>query len=299
MPAKSQLLFLFDNATDDAIAQGIQPVAVRADPSTPHINVMDLGVTRGDGIFEALDVVHGAPQAVDAHLARFRHSAELLDLPLPSTEAWRSVIHEIVAAAPAHDELTVKIVMTRGIENNAAHGCTGWAYAESGPDYRRARVEGIHAVTLDRGYRHDVAKTSPWLLQGAKTLSYAINKAALREAARRGANDVIFVSSDGYVLEGPQATLILQHGDSFVTPATDQGILAGTTQAAFFDWCAAAGAPTEYRRVTVDELTSATSLWLASSLRQIVPITTLDSVPREFDTAVNTAANEYLLARRS
>ncbi len=53
---------------------------------------------------------------------------------------------------------------------------------------------------LDRGYRHDAERTSPWLLAGAKTLSYAVNRAMLREAARRGADDAIFVSSDGYVL---------------------------------------------------------------------------------------------------
>ena len=49
----------------------------------------------------------------------------------------------------------------------------------------------------------------PWLLAGAKTLSYAVNMAALRHAERHGAGDVIFVSSDGYVLEGPRSTVVI------------------------------------------------------------------------------------------
>ena len=96
-------------------------------------------------------------------------------------------------------------------------------------------------MSLDRGYRHDVAETSPWLLQGAKTLSYATNRAALREAARRGADDVIFVSSDGFALEGPTSNVIVRNGDRVRTPQTDQGILAGTTQASVFEFFEARG----------------------------------------------------------
>ena len=53
---------------------------------------------------------------------------------------------------------------------------TAWARTEVWATTPPATV-GIRVVTLDRGYRHDVAQTSPWLLQGAKTLSYAVNRA--------------------------------------------------------------------------------------------------------------------------
>lgn len=82
-------------------------------------------------------------------------------------------------------------------------------------------------MTLDRGYRSDVAATSPWLLQGAKTLSYAVNMAALREARRRGADDVVFVSTDGLILEGPSSTVISRRGDEFVTPPQNSGSCRG------------------------------------------------------------------------
>ena len=85
---------------------------------------------------------------------------------------------------------------------------------------------------------------------GAKTLSYAVNMAALRHARKQGADDVIFLSSDGRVLEGPTSTVLLAHveesGDGttvkrLITPQLDSGILPGTSQGALFHAAKAAG----------------------------------------------------------
>jgi len=293
----AQVLFMLDDPTTtpadaDALAAAVHP----ADPSAPQVSVLDLAVTRGDGIFETLDAIDGFGQALEPHLARLANSARLLDLPAPSLELYREGIRQAIEAS-GHPRLSVKLVLTRGVEG--AGICTGWVYAEPVPDFSIARTEGVTVVTLDRGYKHDVAQTSPWLLQGAKTLSYAVNKSVYREAERRGADDVIFISSDGFVLEGPTSTVVLQFGTHLVTPSTDQGILAGTAQAAVFEFGEANGFTTEYRTVTPDELLAADTVWLASSVRQIVPVVAIDGTPRGFDAAVHTAALDYLLARRS
>jgi 4-amino-4-deoxychorismate lyase len=296
-PAGTRVLILLDNPTGDDSARTI-PLAAhlrQVDAGDPHISVLDLGVTRGDGIFETLDAVNGHAQSLEPHLARLANSARLLDLPVPSLDLYREAVSRAIAASP-YPRISVKLVMTRGIEG--ADLCTGWVYAEEVPDFSEERESGIRVVTLDRGYRHDVAQTSPWLLQGAKTLSYAVNKSAYREAARRNADDVIFLSQDGYVLEGPTSTVILQFGQHFVTPSTDQGILAGTAQAAFFEFCEATGYTTEYRLVPAEELAQADSIWLSSSVRQIVPVRELDGEPKSFDAEVTAAAREHLLARR-
>ncbi|WP_129336435.1 aminotransferase class IV [Cellulomonas endophytica] len=267
---------------------------VRAD--APHVQVLDLGVTRGDGVFESFGVVDGAVQALEPHLARLGRSLAMLDLPELDLDVLRTAVLRSVELHEPRPELLCKLVVTRGVEGSGVP--TAWVYTDPGADFSRERRDGIAVVTLDRGLRHDVARTSPWLLQGAKTLSYAVNKAALREAARRGAQDVLFVSSDGHVLEGPTSTLVARYGRTVVTPATDQGILAGTTQAAAFDWFAAEGFDVAERVLLTDELAGADALWLLSSGRQAAPLRALDGRALVVDAETTTGLLRHLLGRR-
>ncbi len=266
-----------------------------AKPLEEHLQVQDLGITRGDGVFETITVVDGRPQALEAHLDRFGRSAAMLDLPAPDPDAWRQAIEAVCARLDPVREAFAKTVLTRGVEGTDRP--TGWVYAAPSVDSTAARTEGISVVVLDRGYRHDVERTSPWLLQGAKTLSYAVNMAALREAARRGADDALFVSSDGYVLEGTRANLILKVGDRLVTPRTDIGILAGTTQADVFRFAEQEGIETAYELVTLADLHAADALWLVSSVRQAAPIRSVNGDARAVDADLTDRINEFLLAR--
>jgi 4-amino-4-deoxychorismate lyase len=266
-----------------------------AKPLEEHVQVQDLGIIRGDGVFETVTVIDGHPQALEAHLARFGRSAAMLDLPAPDTNVWRRAIEAVCARLDPVREAFVKTVLTRGVEGSDRP--TGWVYAAPSGDSTAARTEGISVVTLDRGYRHDVERTSPWLLQGAKTLSYAVNMAALREAGRRGADDAVFVSTDGYVLEGTRANLILSVGGRLVTPRTDIGILAGTTQADVFRFAEEAGIETAYELLTLDDFHTADAAWLVSSVRQAAPIRSVNGVARAIDAELTTRINDFLLAR--
>lgn len=283
-----------------AVAAPGDPGFVLADFDAPVARVIDLGLTRGDGVFETIAVIGGHPQALEPHLLRLAHSAALLDLPEPALTVWREAVLAGVADYLTRNgdghELYAKLVLTRGVEG--AGRASGWVFVDEGEDFSQQRL-GLRVVTLDRGYRHDVAETSPWLLQGAKTLSYAVNRAAQREAVRRGADDVVFVSSDGYALEGPTSSVILLSGGVVSTPQTDQGILAGTTQAAVFEFFAERGYETEYRLVTAAELTEADALWLVSSVRQAAPVTHLDGREFPVDAELTAALNASLLARTS
>lgn len=275
------------------------PGYVVADFAAPQVRITDLSVTRGDGVFETIAVIGGHPQALEPHLARLAHSAALLDLPVPATDVWREAVLAGVADyltrnGGADVELYAKLIYSRGVEGEGRP--SGWLFVDAGEDFSQARL-GIRVVTLDRGLRHDVAETSPWLLAGAKTLSYAVNRAAQREAVRRGADDVLFVSSDGFALEGPTSNVVTLRDGVVRTPNTDQGILAGTTQAAVFDFFAGRGLRTEFAPLTLDDVVASDALWLVSSVRQAAPVTHLDGREYPVDAALTAELNAYLLAR--
>jgi 4-amino-4-deoxychorismate lyase len=263
-----------------------------ADASQPQLLVTDQGATRGDGIFETMLAVGGTVRKIQAHLDRLAGSAELLDLAIPREEEWRRAVTRAVSehrtqhppASALDDELVVKLVVTRGVEG--ASTPTSWVQVSpAGAAGRRQRETGIDVILLDRGYDSDVAERAPWLLLGAKTLSYAVNMAALRYARKQGADDVIFTSSDRRVLEGPTSTVLMAQVETsdggtsvkrLITPQLDSGILAGTSQGALFAAAKAAGWELGYGPLEPRDLFDADAVWLISSVRMLAPVNRID-----------------------
>lgn len=247
----------------------------------PLLFADDLAAVRGDGIFETLLVRDGGACLVEAHLGRLTHSAKLMDLPEPDLPAWRHAIEVAArqwAAGPA-TEGAMRLVYSRGREG----GHTPTAYVTISPLPDRvadARRDGLAAVTLPRGLPATGVEEMPWLLAGAKTLSYAINMAALRHAARQDAGDVIFVSSDGYILEGPRSTVVIAAdiggATVLLTPPPWYPILRGTTQQALFEVARAKGYDCDYRALRVADLVAARGIWLVSSITLAARVHTLD-----------------------
>ncbi len=252
------------------------------DPDRPLLFGDELAAVRGDGVFETLLVRDGRACLVDAHLHRLVNSAAILDLPEPDLAAWRRAIDVAVAqwAGCGTGEGALRLVYSRGRET----GSDPTAYLMISPLAARvdaARRDGISAVLLDHCLPASGAEAMPWLLAGAKTLSYAVNMAALRHAERCGADDVIFVSSDDYLLEGPRSTVVIATTDSdgrtcLLTPPPSYPILRGTTQRALFQVAAEAGYTCEYRALHPADLLAAQGVWLVSSITLGAWVHTLD-----------------------
>jgi 4-amino-4-deoxychorismate lyase len=242
------------------------------------IRADDAGVTRGDGCFEGCRLRDGVIDKLDAHLARMTRSAASLEIPF-DVEAWRELIAQAVAAWPEPGEAAIKVLLTRGPAGGQPSGFV--AIGPLPPDYPRQRRAGLKVITLFRGTAADAFAAAPWLLGGVKSLSYAVNMAAQREAARRGVDDVLFVSSDGVVLEAPTGSVVWWDGHTLhTTPTGATGILAGTTQRLLFERAAAAGWQTAETLATVDDLHAAEVAWLIGSVRGPVDVVELDGVPR-------------------
>ena len=271
-----------------------------ADASKPQLMATDQGATRGDGVFESLLAVGGRPRKLQAHLDRLAGSARVLELDIPAEDQWRRAIETAIGeyrgpqapaasgAPAAADELVVKLLVTRGVEGEGRPTC--WVQAAApGAAGRRQRETGIDVLLLDRGYDSEIGERAPWLLLGAKTLSYAVNMAALRYAHHQGADDVIFTSADGRVLEGPTSTVLLAHLETsddgqggvrtirrLITPQLDSGILPGTSQGALFTAAKAAGWELGYGPLEPKDLLDADAVWLISSVRLLAPVNHID-----------------------
>ncbi|MEU7920498.1 aminotransferase class IV [Micromonospora zamorensis] len=246
----------------------------------PVLRGDDLGVLHGDGIFETMHLRHGRPWLRDEHLARLVAAASAIDLPLPPTAALADLLDEVRAGWPTHVEGALRLVCTRGPE--AGGPPTVYAtLAEVPAPSRAARRNGIRVATLPLGVPADARPGLSWLPAGIKSTSYAVSSAARRWAGRAGVDDVLWVSSDGYALEGPTANVVWLTDDTLCTvPATTTGILAGTTVAWLLAHAAELGLNTAERLVTVAELHAADGLWFTSSLRGAAEVHTLDGVRR-------------------
>ena len=253
---------------------------VARDADAPLLFADDLAALRGDGVFETVLVREGVARKLSAHLDRLARSAAILDLPSPDLDAWSAAATGAAAAWGAAEEGVLRLVLSRGRES--VDGTTGFLYVTAVPERtRRVREAGVSVVTLERGYSTELAASSSWLPLGAKTLSYAVNMAAVRHAEKLGVDDVIFVSSEGRVLEGPRSTVVIARGRALITPPPEHGILPGTTQRALFQEAQRSGFDCSYQTLRPADLIAADGVWLLSSIALAVTVHTINGFTLE------------------
>ncbi len=235
------------------------------------IPISDDGLLRGDGVFEVSRLYKGVPFAHDEHIVRMRRSAENLRLPadFDALEAETDALLE--AAGPVDGQ--IRVVLTRG-------GRRIVAVEPLPPQPAAARVATItYQPTL--------------LLDGVKSLSYAVNMLAGRLAKERGFDEGLFVTPEGTVLEGPTWTFFWVKDGQLLTPPLEDHILDSITRRLVIESSSAIE-----RSCTRDDLYSADEAFIASSAREVQPITQIDehTLPHT-PGPVSTAAHEALLDR--
>jgi len=245
-------------------------------PDEPILRADDLGAVRGDGIFETMHVRDGRPWLLDAHLDRMARSADRLALALPSRAALNELADQAVAGWPAGVEGALRLVCTRGAESGG--DVTVFAtLAPIAPSMPAARRDGVRVATASLGVNADARQRAPWLLAGAKTLSYAVNMASQRWAHENGVDDVLWTSADGYALEGPTSTLVWLVGATLYTVSVARtGILAGITAGHLLARAGDLGWDAGEQMITPTQLLDTDGVWLTSSVRGLVEIRAID-----------------------
>ena len=255
------------------LGRGVVPL------DTPLLRADDLGATRGDGVFETMHVRDGQAWLLDQHLSRMENSAARLDLALPPAGALADLVTAALDVWPAEREGGVKLVCTRGPEEGGDGPSVFALVFPVGIGALKQRRQGIRVVSAPAGFSADARSTAPWLLGGVKSLSYAMNMAALRWAAGQGVDDVVFLSSDGQVLEGPTSTVVWADADTLCTVPDETGILPGITAAYLLDHADELGLGVARRQATLEDLIAADGVWFCSSVRGITQVTELDGKP--------------------
>jgi branched-subunit amino acid aminotransferase/4-amino-4-deoxychorismate lyase len=256
-----------------------------------HVSAFDRGFQLGDGIFETLRARGGRATELDEHLARLGRSAAGLDIDLPADidDRIRAGIARVLEIegldGPAADA-SVRITVTRGAFRGrgllppAAAGPAGamaptiviqaWPISPPPPGHL---TDGLHLVAS--AIRRDPENP----LATLKTTSRADFVHARLEARRAGADDALFLTTDGHLSEGTSANVFLVRGDELATPDLACAILPGTTRSWVLGWALRAGLRPVEGWLTTRELAEADEAFLCSSVAGILPVTTFEGRP--------------------
>ena len=266
-----------------------------------HLSAFDRGFQLGDGVFETLRARGGRPTELAEHLSRLRRSAEGLDIDLGASleadiEAGIAALLELEGLDGAEGDASIRITASRG--SIAGRGLLpaerpaptvviqAWPVPPTPADHLE---RGLHLVVS--AVRRDPA--SP--LAALKTTSRADYVYARLEGRRAGADDAVFLTTDGRLSEATSANIFLVRGSSggdgrggdagatdvaeLATPGLDCAILPGTTRSWILGWAGAAGLAPVEGSLTPGDLAGADEAFLCSSVAGILPVTRVEGAP--------------------
>ncbi len=242
-----------------------------------RISPLDRGFLLADGVYEVIPVYHGRLFRLAGHVQRLAASLAAIDLHSGLEAAgWETLLTELVTRNGGGD-LAVYLQVTRGAPALRDHNF---------PPPDTAPTVFVMATPLkplpDSIYRLGIgAITCPDIRWGAchiKSIALLANVLARQQAVRQGAADAILVR-DGYLTEGSASNVFLVRDGVLLTAVKDWRILPGITRELVLELAAAAGIPCEERDLPAALLAGADEIWLTSSTKEIIPVTTLDGQP--------------------
>ena len=241
----------------------------------PHVSARDRGLTLADGVFETMRARGGTIFRLNRHLARLERSLTVLEIPAPRE------LHDWVgdAAKAAGDEASIRLTVTRGpapagVAPPDAPQPTVVISVGPMPAFPPSTyAEGLSAHVAS-GRRNEYAMTA-----GLKTLAYIDAVAGVLEARRAGADEALFLDTEGHCCEASASNLFIATGTELVTPPLSCGVLPGITREAVLELARAEGVAAAERKIGLHQVRAAKEAFLTSSLRGIAPLVRIGGTP--------------------
>jgi D-alanine transaminase len=239
------------------------------------VSVLDRGFIYGDGVYELIPVYKRRPFRLPQHLARLQHSLDGIRLANPHSEAeWTSIVSEVIARQPFDDQ-GVYFQVTRGVakrDHTFPAGVAPSVFMMSNP------LVMPTAEQVEKGVAVVTADDNRWQRCDLKTISLVGNVLMRQLAADAGAVETVMFRDGNLTEASASNVLVVMHG-VIVAPPKDHLILPGITYGAAYEFAREAGMPFEMRSVSRAEVQVADEMWLSSSTKEVIAVTTMDGRP--------------------
>lgn len=240
-----------------------------------HVSVFDRGFLLGDGVYEVIPVYAGLAFRLTQHLQRLQRSLDGVRMQNPySDEKWSEIITQLVSENGYGDQ-AVYLQVTRGVaprDHVFPEGVEPTAFVMSNPikplpEYYKK--EGIKAITVE-----DIR----WAQCDIKAITLLPNSLLRQKAQDVGAQEALLIR-DGYMTEGSASNSYAVVDGVLYTAPKDEKVLPGITRDLILELADKAGINYREQAVSEVDLQRAEEIWISSSTREVLPVTTMDDQP--------------------
>jgi len=236
------------------------------------VSVLDRGFLLGDGIYEVIPAFNGKLFRLQQHLKRLQQSLDAIHLTNPlQNHEWENIFCQLVEKNGGGN-LSIYLQITRGVaarDHLFPENTTPTIYVMSNPIKpvkESALQNGVSAITLD---------DPRWQHCHIKAISLLPNVLLKQEAAQQGCDEAILIKDD-FLTEGAASNIFIVKDNCIKTPAKSQYILGGITRDLALELAQKNNIDCKETGISKPELFDADEIWLSSSTKEILAITTLD-----------------------
>jgi len=240
-----------------------------------RVPVLDRGFIFGDGVYEVIPAYARQPFELDGHLERLEASMAGIGLTNPHSRAeWAKLVSEVIAKNEPQNQ-AVYLQVTRGVaprDHPFPKGVAPTVFMMAGP------LKPVPAEQIENGVVAVSLVDNRWLRCNLKTTSLLANVLLRQAAVEAGAAECVLFR-DGFLTEGSASNIFAVKAGKVLAPPKSNLILPGITYDVILDLAREGGVPVDVRPIPEDEARGADELWLSSSSKEVLAITTLDGKP--------------------